>query len=155
MAGTADQSGATAIRPFQVGFSQDELTDLRRRITVTRWPERETVTDDSQGVPLAMMQELSQHWATDYDWSSRFSANHKQARIRPGSRACSGAERVGTAPERIQASDQLARRAWKSSAGAKCSSQVNAGAGSDVRSALIKLLKGTSAVDSKLGGAPL
>jgi pimeloyl-ACP methyl ester carboxylesterase len=44
------------------------LADLRRRVAATRWPDRETVTDDSQGVPLATMQELARHWATDYDW---------------------------------------------------------------------------------------
>jgi pimeloyl-ACP methyl ester carboxylesterase len=59
----------TAIRPFQVGFPEAELADLRRRINATRWPEHETVTDDSQGVPLAMMQELARYWGTDYDWS--------------------------------------------------------------------------------------
>jgi pimeloyl-ACP methyl ester carboxylesterase len=58
----------TAVRPFRVGFSDAELNDLRRRIKATRWPERETVTDDSQGVRLALMQALAQHWATDYDW---------------------------------------------------------------------------------------
>ena len=58
----------TAIRPFRVGFSEAELTDLRRRVTATRWPERETVTDDSQGVRLAMMQDLARYWAADYDW---------------------------------------------------------------------------------------
>jgi pimeloyl-ACP methyl ester carboxylesterase len=58
-----------AIRPFQVGFSEAELTDLRRRVSATRWPERETVTDDSQGVRLAMMQELARYWGTDYDWA--------------------------------------------------------------------------------------
>ncbi|HWO44449.1 MAG TPA: epoxide hydrolase [Methylomirabilota bacterium] len=57
-----------AVRPFRVGFSDAELDDLRRRIKATRWPERETVTDDSQGVRLALMQALAQHWATDYDW---------------------------------------------------------------------------------------
>jgi hypothetical protein len=46
------------ISPFQVGFPEAELTELRRRVNATRWPERETVTDDSQGVRLAMMQEL-------------------------------------------------------------------------------------------------
>jgi pimeloyl-ACP methyl ester carboxylesterase len=56
------------IRPFQVGFPEAELTDLRRRVNATRWPEPETVTDDSQGVPLAMMQELARYWGTDYDW---------------------------------------------------------------------------------------
>jgi pimeloyl-ACP methyl ester carboxylesterase len=58
----------TAIRPFQVGFPEAELSDLRRRINATRWPERETVADDSQGVPLAMMQELARYWGTEYDW---------------------------------------------------------------------------------------
>jgi hypothetical protein len=53
----AQQSG-TAIRPFHVAFADEDLTDLRRRLNATRWPERETVTDDSQGMPLAMMQDL-------------------------------------------------------------------------------------------------
>jgi pimeloyl-ACP methyl ester carboxylesterase len=66
---STEKSGATAIRPFQVGFSEAELTDLRRRINATRWPESETVTDDSQGVPIALMQQLANYWATDYDWS--------------------------------------------------------------------------------------
>ena len=69
------QAGATshaadpnAVRPFQVNVPEAELTDLRRRIDATRWPERETVTDHSQGVPLATMQKLARYWATDYDW---------------------------------------------------------------------------------------
>ena len=60
--------GNTAIRPFQVGFSEEELDDLRRRVRATRWPERETVSDDSQGARLAMMQELAGYWASGYDW---------------------------------------------------------------------------------------
>jgi pimeloyl-ACP methyl ester carboxylesterase len=56
------------IRPFTVGFPEEDLAELRRRINATRWPERETVTDDSQGVPLAIMQNLAQHWANGYDW---------------------------------------------------------------------------------------
>ena len=60
--------GDTAIRSFEVGFSDETLADLRTRINATRWPERETVTDDSQGVPLATMQDLARYWATDYDW---------------------------------------------------------------------------------------
>jgi pimeloyl-ACP methyl ester carboxylesterase len=59
----------TAIRPFTVDFSEAELTDLRKRINATRWPEQETVSDDSQGVPLAMVQELARYWGSDYDWS--------------------------------------------------------------------------------------
>ena len=56
------------VRPFRVDFPEAELTELRRRIKATRWPERETVTDDSQGVPLALMQDLARYWGTDYDW---------------------------------------------------------------------------------------
>jgi hypothetical protein len=56
------------IRPFHVDVPETELTELRRRIDATRWPERETVTDDSQGVRLATMQELARYWATGYDW---------------------------------------------------------------------------------------
>ncbi|MCD6015133.1 MAG: multidrug transporter [Solirubrobacterales bacterium] len=59
---------ANEIRPFHVDFPEDELADLRRRIAATRWPEKETVPDHSQGVPLAMTQELAKYWATDYDW---------------------------------------------------------------------------------------
>jgi len=58
----------TELRPFRVEVPEAELTELRRRINATRWPERETVTDDSQGVRLAMMQELTRYWGTDYDW---------------------------------------------------------------------------------------
>src|SRR5215475_2151506 len=58
----------TAVRPFQVDISDDALEDLRRRVAATNWPEKETVADQSQGVPLAMMQELARYWATEYDW---------------------------------------------------------------------------------------
>jgi pimeloyl-ACP methyl ester carboxylesterase len=61
-------SSETEIRPFRVEFPEEEIADLRRRIGATRWPERETVTDDSQGVRLALMQELAAYWGTDYDW---------------------------------------------------------------------------------------
>ncbi|MGH6805178.1 MAG: epoxide hydrolase family protein [Methyloceanibacter sp.] len=57
-----------AIRPFHVKFPEEELTELRRRINATKWPERETVTDQSQGVPLAMIQKLARYWGTLYDW---------------------------------------------------------------------------------------
>ena len=59
---------ATAIRPFQVSTPDTELTELRRRVTATRFPEKETVTDFSQGVPLATTQKLARYWATEYDW---------------------------------------------------------------------------------------
>src|SRR5262245_10639156 len=63
--------GATAtndIRPFHFHMSDSALADLRRRIRATRWPEKETVADNSQGVPLAVMQDLARHWGTAYDW---------------------------------------------------------------------------------------
>ncbi len=64
----ADSDNAD-VRAFSIGFPESELADLRRRINATRWPENETVTDDSQGVRLALMQELARYWGTDYDWS--------------------------------------------------------------------------------------
>ena len=57
-----------AIRPFRIDVPQEAIVDLRRRISATRWPDRETVTDQSQGVQLTAIQELARHWATDYDW---------------------------------------------------------------------------------------
>jgi pimeloyl-ACP methyl ester carboxylesterase len=58
----------TAIRTFRVNIPEEELVDLRRRIAMTRWPDQETVADQSQGVPLATMKELASFWGTDYDW---------------------------------------------------------------------------------------
>jgi pimeloyl-ACP methyl ester carboxylesterase len=69
--GSAQAEGAgrgDAIRPFRIDFPEAKLTELRRRIKATNWPERETVTDDSQGVQLATVEELARYWATDYDW---------------------------------------------------------------------------------------
>jgi pimeloyl-ACP methyl ester carboxylesterase len=59
---------ALEIRPFHVDIPQDDLTDLRRRIAATRWPDRETVTDRSQGMQLTKLQELVRYWGEDYDW---------------------------------------------------------------------------------------
>ena len=59
-----------AIRPFRVEFPGDAVDDLRRRVQATRWPEKETVGDDSQGVPLDLMQDLARYWASEYDWQS-------------------------------------------------------------------------------------
>ncbi|BAY21127.1 hypothetical protein NIES2100_79580 [Calothrix sp. NIES-2100] len=58
----------TTIRPFHINVPQAALDDLRRRIIATRWPEKETVADQSQGVQLATTQKLARYWATDYDW---------------------------------------------------------------------------------------
>ena len=69
MSVTIENPGATAIRPFTIPkVPEAELQALRARIAATRWPDAETVTDESQGVPLAMIQELAGYWATDYDW---------------------------------------------------------------------------------------
>jgi pimeloyl-ACP methyl ester carboxylesterase len=59
---------AVEVRPFHVDVPEEELADLRRRIAATQWPEKETVADQSQGVPLAMIQKLARYWMTDYDW---------------------------------------------------------------------------------------
>src|SRR2546427_12109059 len=63
---TAD--GKAAIRPFRVNVPEAELTELRRRINATKWPDRETVSDQSQGVQLATIQRLARYWGTEYDW---------------------------------------------------------------------------------------
>src|SRR5580693_8745433 len=71
---TMTQTSATqaadkaTIRPFRVNVPEADLTELRRRINSTRWPDRETVTDESQGVPLATIKDLARYWAADYDW---------------------------------------------------------------------------------------
>ncbi len=65
---TTDQSGATAIRPFQVAFPDEALEDLRRRIAAVRLPSRELVDDRSQGVQLATIEELARYWGNEYDW---------------------------------------------------------------------------------------
>src|SRR6202453_4771092 len=57
-----------AIRPFHVNVPEAELTELRRRINATKWPERETVADATQGVQLATIQALARYWGTEYDW---------------------------------------------------------------------------------------
>jgi pimeloyl-ACP methyl ester carboxylesterase len=62
------QDAVSAIRPFRVDVPDEALTDLRRRVDATVWPDRETVPDSSQGVPRAMIQELARYWASDYDW---------------------------------------------------------------------------------------
>jgi pimeloyl-ACP methyl ester carboxylesterase len=59
---------AVGLRPFHVDAPDEALDDLRRRIAATQWPEKETVPDDTQGVPLATMQKLARYWATEYDW---------------------------------------------------------------------------------------
>ena len=69
MSATTEQStGAPAIRTLQVDIPSEAVDDLRRRVAATNWPEKETVADQSQGVPLEMTRELARYWATDYDW---------------------------------------------------------------------------------------
>ena len=67
--GSTQAAGKAAIRPFQVAdVPEAELAELRKRINATRWPERETVADVSQGTQLATIQKLARYWGTDYDW---------------------------------------------------------------------------------------
>src|SRR6202046_3411936 len=70
MTQVAQQTGSTttSMTPFHVDVPDTELTELRRRVAATKWPERETVTDASQGVQLATTQALARYWATEYDW---------------------------------------------------------------------------------------
>ena len=65
---TSTVETAIEIRPSHVDIPDEALDDLRRRIEATNWPEKETVADQSQGVPLALIQELARYWATEYDW---------------------------------------------------------------------------------------
>lgn len=63
-----DSDPRTALRPFRVNVPESELTEMRRRITATKWPDRELVSDASQGVKLTTVQNLARYWASDYDW---------------------------------------------------------------------------------------
>jgi pimeloyl-ACP methyl ester carboxylesterase len=64
----ASAAAADAIRPFHIDVPEQDLVDLRHRLAATRWPDKETVADQSQGVPLATLQELVGYWQKDYDW---------------------------------------------------------------------------------------
>jgi hypothetical protein len=67
---TAPQAGTEdgAIRPFHVNVPEEQLLDLRRRIAATRWPDRETIMDETQGVQLGTIQKLARYWTTGHDW---------------------------------------------------------------------------------------
>jgi pimeloyl-ACP methyl ester carboxylesterase len=67
-AATSPRTAAQSIRPFQIDVPEEELVELRRRIAATRWPERELVNDQSQGVQLATMQKVADYWLNEYDW---------------------------------------------------------------------------------------
>jgi pimeloyl-ACP methyl ester carboxylesterase len=67
-AGLASAAGGDAIRPFRVDVPEEQLVELRRRIAATRWPDRETVNDQSQGIPLAKIKPLVEYWGAGYDW---------------------------------------------------------------------------------------
>src|SRR5277367_3778389 len=65
---TEKPTSATVVRSYRVEFSEEAIVDLRRRIEATRWPEKETVEDPSQGVQLKTMQELARYWGNGYDF---------------------------------------------------------------------------------------
>ncbi|MBF4515599.1 alpha/beta fold hydrolase [Flavobacterium sp. ANB] len=62
------KADSDAIRPYHISISQEAITELRNRVNATRWPDKETVTDQSQGVKLQQIQNLVKYWGTDYDW---------------------------------------------------------------------------------------
>jgi pimeloyl-ACP methyl ester carboxylesterase len=64
----AERAGSSAVRPFHVHVPEAKLLEMRKRILATQWPDKETVGDESQGVQLAVMQQLAHHWSEDYDW---------------------------------------------------------------------------------------
>ena len=64
-------SSNDSVRPFRIDIPGESLQELRRRVAVPRWPDRETVSDRTQGAQLAKVQELVGYWATDYDWRKR------------------------------------------------------------------------------------
>ncbi len=68
MAVMAERSGATTIRPFDVNVPEEALAELRRRVTAMQWPGKELVSDRSQGVQLATIQELARYWAAEHNW---------------------------------------------------------------------------------------
>ena len=80
--GVAQQTGSdkAGIRPFQISFPEAALTDLRKRINATKWPEPETVTDATQGVQFATMQKLARYWGNEYDWSKCEARAERRAR---------------------------------------------------------------------------
>src|SRR5512139_3748654 len=68
MSAALQPSDKSAVRAFQINIPDEDLTELRRRVASVRLPEKETVSDFSQGVPLATVQKLARYWANDYDW---------------------------------------------------------------------------------------
>ena len=92
MSATTEKSGAKAIRLFHVDVPDEALVDLRRRIAATRWPDKETVDDGSQGTPLAKIQDLVHYWGTDYDWrrfETKLNACRSSSRTSTGSTSTS------------------------------------------------------------------
>ena len=73
---TEKAAGATAIRPFTIETPEADLEDLRARIAATRWPEKETVEDQSQGPRLATKPALARYWATEYHSRQSYSSDH-------------------------------------------------------------------------------
>ncbi len=64
----ASAAASDTIRPFRINVPEEDLVDLRRRLAATRWPDKETVADQSQGAQLAKLQELVRYWGSDYEW---------------------------------------------------------------------------------------
>ena len=90
---TEKPASATAIRPFRADVSEEAVVDLRRRLAATRWPDPETVPDQSQGAQLSRLQGLVRYWGTDYDWRrAEATLNAFLARYRDGTAAAQDTE---------------------------------------------------------------
>jgi len=125
--GSEQAADKSAIRPFNVNVPETELTELRRRIKATKWPEREIVSDASQGVQLKTMRELASYWATQHDWRKSEGRSDPDCRERISRRALpsppeldreslSETDSLQPAPERhalrgVGAAESLFRRA--------------------------------------------
>ena len=109
---TEKAAEATAVRPFTIETPEADLDDLRARIAATRWPEKETVDDASQGVELATMQAVARYWLTDYDWRKC------EARLRTPSRSSSPRSTAWTSISSTFAPSMRTRcRSWSATDG--------------------------------------
>jgi hypothetical protein len=77
-----------AVTPFRIETSDETLSDLKRRLRATRWPEREPVDDWSQGIPLAYVQDVCAYWAEKYDWRAREARSSRRPSRGSASTSC-------------------------------------------------------------------
>ena len=112
MAATWLRSGATTIRPFHVDVPEETLVELRRRVAATLWPGKELVSDRSQGVQLATIQELARYWAAEHDWRACEAKLNALPQFRPRSTNSRSISSTRVAARARVAADHLPRLAW-------------------------------------------